>query len=302
MKNRIFQYILALCILAISGCETIATKDDIGNVQSKVSDVQDDFYATSMAISERFQAIETNTDERFSSVEKDIRELSEKADRLSSDTGSLSEQKALLSTGLSSINSEIRKVYGKIDELDYKFGEEIKKAEISSQQKDFEVRRDIEGLKKTYNDIISSISALSKNLSAIQNDMMSINKSQQVITDSVNKVAADVERNAAQNASIEKAFKKNTDIFLNELTRQESEIFVLKKKIEGLEKIASSGALTSGTGELLEISSGKKYYTVKKGDYLGKIAGNYKTSVRAIKAANNLKRDTIYIGQKLVIP
>lgn len=43
-------------------------------------------------------------------------------------------------------------------------------------------------------------------------------------------------------------------------------------------------------------------YTVKSGDSLWKIANSYNTTVNAIKSANNLKSDTLSIGQKLLIP
>lgn len=43
-------------------------------------------------------------------------------------------------------------------------------------------------------------------------------------------------------------------------------------------------------------------YTVKSGDYLGKIAGKHATTVTNIKSLNKLKSDTIYVGQKLKVP
>ena len=43
-------------------------------------------------------------------------------------------------------------------------------------------------------------------------------------------------------------------------------------------------------------------YVVKKGDVLGTIAQKHKVSVAQLKKANNLKKDTIFVGQKLVIP
>lgn len=42
-----------------------------------------------------------------------------------------------------------------------------------------------------------------------------------------------------------------------------------------------------------------EYYTVKKGDNLGKIATRYKTTVAKLQKLNNLKNDKIQIGQRL---
>ncbi len=43
-------------------------------------------------------------------------------------------------------------------------------------------------------------------------------------------------------------------------------------------------------------------HVVEKGHTLSAIAQAYGTSVEAIKKANNLKNDNIYVGQKLFIP
>ncbi len=44
------------------------------------------------------------------------------------------------------------------------------------------------------------------------------------------------------------------------------------------------------------------YYRVKKGDSLSKIAKKFGVSITQIKRANQLRRNTIYVGQKLKIP
>ena len=46
----------------------------------------------------------------------------------------------------------------------------------------------------------------------------------------------------------------------------------------------------------------KEIYTVKKGDSLWKIANKYNTTVEKLKSANNLKTNTLSVGQKLTIP
>jgi lysozyme len=49
-------------------------------------------------------------------------------------------------------------------------------------------------------------------------------------------------------------------------------------------------------------SEGEQMYTVQSGDNLTKIADKFKTSVRALRSANNLTTDQIKVGQKLKIP
>jgi LysM repeat protein len=49
-------------------------------------------------------------------------------------------------------------------------------------------------------------------------------------------------------------------------------------------------------------TNGDIIYAVKSGDTLSKIATNFHSSVKAIRSANNLKTDSIRVGQKLTIP
>lgn len=59
-------------------------------------------------------------------------------------------------------------------------------------------------------------------------------------------------------------------------------------------KTRQESALRSGVPE--------KVHTVKKGEYLAKIASGYGVTVAALKQRNALKSDVLAIGQKLVIP
>ncbi len=43
-------------------------------------------------------------------------------------------------------------------------------------------------------------------------------------------------------------------------------------------------------------------YRVKRGDSLSKIAKRFKTTVRELRRLNHLRRNTIYVGQKLLVP
>jgi LysM repeat protein len=57
-----------------------------------------------------------------------------------------------------------------------------------------------------------------------------------------------------------------------------------------------------GAAPASEAASGEQVYSVKSGDTLTKIAAQFGTSIKALRAANSLKTDSIKVGQKLKIP
>ncbi len=79
--------------------------------------------------------------------------------------------------------------------------------------------------------------------------------------------------------------------------KQAREMNELIKRVEGLLKksVASRPAPKQSRG------SGREH-VVESGHTLSAIAQAYGTTVKAIKSSNNLKSDSIYVGQKLFIP
>ena len=65
---------------------------------------------------------------------------------------------------------------------------------------------------------------------------------------------------------------------------------------------ATVTAQSADTYQPSSFNQGSTEYTVKRGDSLSKIANQFDTSVRAIKAANGLSSDLIRVGDKLVVP
>jgi LysM repeat protein len=64
-------------------------------------------------------------------------------------------------------------------------------------------------------------------------------------------------------------------------------------------------AVTAGTAATASVAGSDSTghaYTVKSGDSLTKIAGQFGVSVKALRTFNNLKTDKIVVGQKLNIP
>lgn len=104
------------------------------------------------------------------------------------------------------------------------------------------------------------------------------------------------------------AIAKRNNVSLNELyaANELNKASVLKVgqqikiPVEG-----GTGTITAATADTYQPSGynmSSESYTVKGGDTLSKIAKQYDTTVRAIKAANGKTSDMIRVGEKLVIP
>ena len=109
---------------------------------------------------------------------------------------------------------------------------------------------------------------------------------------------------------------KSGDTFSHIATNKKVTVKALREANPGLEPtklqigqklhIPPPTAPTMQTASLTSPASdpntGDPLYTVKSGDTLIKIAQDHKTTVRALRTANNLKTDGIKVGQKLKIP
>ena len=62
-------------------------------------------------------------------------------------------------------------------------------------------------------------------------------------------------------------------------------------------KILSAGGTSQGTK-----ASRTVIHVVARGDSLSKVSSRYNVTIRALKSANNLRKDTVFLGQKLRIP
>lgn len=67
-------------------------------------------------------------------------------------------------------------------------------------------------------------------------------------------------------------------------------------------KIDTKKSVKKVTHSSKKIPAGASVYEVKPGDCLSVVASRAGTTTKALRAANSLKSNTIYVGQKLVIP
>ena len=82
------------------------------------------------------------------------------------------------------------------------------------------------------------------------------------------------------------------------------EMFSGQGDIDRQANYTGSTRTSSGSGSTARQGGGREqwtYYTVKRGDSLGKIANKYHTTVSNIKKWNNLRGDTIHPGDKLKV-
>lgn len=75
-----------------------------------------------------------------------------------------------------------------------------------------------------------------------------------------------------------------------------------KLQIPAAADAPASGSSTVTPGALEMGHSGEQVYTVKSGDTLTKIAEQFGTTIKALRAENSLETDKIKVGQKLKIP
>ncbi len=295
MREKIFITIFSIGIaLIFNNCADIATKDDVETTKEKINNLEENFYTAIKQIGERFNKTEIEYKQSDEKINKNINEINDKVLILANEIGNLKD--------------EIKNVKGKIDEINFENSEKLKKLNDEFIEKNIEIRRDIEGIKKdiegvklVYNDLFSKTTTIHQSLiesqSNIKTDIVNLRDSQMKIVTTIQDLPNKIEQIDEKINQLDKKINEFTKTFLEELTRHESEIYQLKmqtseKKIEPTFETVKS-ILKSGK---------EKYHIVQKGESLSKIAKKYDTSVSEIRKLNNLKTDTVYPNQKLLIP
>lgn len=87
---------------------------------------------------------------------------------------------------------------------------------------------------------------------------------------------------------------------LLELNNLKSNIIFVGQKLK-VSNTTSKTPIVKKTTIAPKPTTSKTTYTVKNGDYLSKIANNYKMTVNTLKSLNNLQSDVIFVGQKLKV-
>ena len=182
------------------------------------------------------------------------------------------------------------------------------------------LRADMRVLEERVNKATGDVQALQVNYERLQQEVASVRQQLGAAAAGGGVAATEIQRLDSRISAVDAARKHDAEVIIGQVT---AELQKLGSNASGITRHASSsgaGATPSGrtpTGKRVTSSPGATGATgtpttsgteqgyehvVEKGQTLGAIARAYNTTVDAIKKANNLKNDTVFIGQKLFIP
>lgn len=138
-----------------------------------------------------------------------------------------------------------------------------------------------------------------QSLATLESRIKSIkNSSEKLAKEEVKKLSSEWDGVKKEQAHISKqinSLQRDQNSSTKMSKKLQEELLHIRKDIAEL-----STAMHSLSGVLSTSSS--TTYKVRKGDSLGIIAAKYKITIENLKKVNSLKKDTIYVGQKLLIP
>ncbi len=153
-------------------------------------------------------------------------------------------------------------------------------------------KMDSEILDQRVKDQNKSLAALEDRIKSVKESSEKLAKSEaKKLSSDWSSIKKEQEHLNKQIASLKQDYQSSSKIN----KQLQEELTQVRKDIANL-----SSAMHSLSGVLSK--SETSTYKVRKGDSLGIIASKHKITVENLKKVNNLKKDTIYVGQKLIIP
>ena len=174
------------------------------------------------------------------------------------------------------------------------------------------LRADMRILEERINKASGDVQALQVNYERLQQEVASVRQQLSSAAAGSGLAATEIQRLDSRINAVDNARKRDLEVIINQVT---TEIQKMGGSASGVSRRASSSgaertpAARVPAGKKAAASSGAAggseqgfEHVVEKGQSLSAIAKAYNTTVDAIKKANNLKGETIFIGQKLFIP
>lgn len=181
------------------------------------------------------------------------------------------------------------------------------------------LRADMRLLEDRVNRVVGDVQALQVNYERLQQQTASLHQQLSAAAAGGGVSPAAISQLDQRISAIDAARKRDNEVIINQVT---AEIQKLGGGAAGISRRASSPGPTpaarvpsgkriasspgaAGAGATPATAAGGEQgyeHVVEKGQYLSTIAKAYGVTIDQIKKANNLKNDTLYVGQKLFIP
>ncbi|MBI5821088.1 MAG: LysM peptidoglycan-binding domain-containing protein [Verrucomicrobia bacterium] len=178
------------------------------------------------------------------------------------------------------------------------------------------LRADMRVLEERVNKAAGDVQALQVNYERLQQEVAAVRQQIAAAAAGGGVAASEIQRLDSRINAVEAARKHDTEVIISQVT---AEIQKMGGSTSGISRRASSSGAAAPAGR---VPTGKRTsaspgaagaapaggseqgyeHVVEKGQSLSVIAKAYNTNIDAIKKANNLKSDTVFIGQKLFIP
>ena len=181
------------------------------------------------------------------------------------------------------------------------------------------LRADMRLLEERINKTAGDVQALQTNYERLQQEVVTVRQQLGAAAAGGGVAATEIQRLDQRISSVDAARKHDAEVIITQVT---GELAKLGANTSGISRRATSsgagptpaGRTAGGRGKIVTSSPGANNaapaagaeqgyeHVVEKGQTLSGIAKAYNTTVDAIKKSNNLKNDTVFIGQKLFIP
>ncbi|HOJ30730.1 MAG TPA: LysM peptidoglycan-binding domain-containing protein [bacterium] len=277
MRNPQTILLAFILCLGLTGCTTVAMKDDVSILKEEIE--------------QKLAANETTSSNRFQEVNTRIEQLQQTQEQ----------QQASLLKLAEGLKTQVNDLKIAFDDSAQNQGKEFELFKKNQNEKNNQFTQDIETLRKSQNDLIKTSVSLTDSMVNYQKDLLGVKTSMQQIATEIDALSTKkyVQKEEIENTKKEiyQQIQQMQQVLVSEITRQESEIFALKQALKTLE----SSRKIENTPPTKE-SAEKTYHIVKKGETLSSIAKKYGTTMKKIKEANNMKTDIVTTGQKLLIP
>ncbi|MCM8815205.1 MAG: LysM peptidoglycan-binding domain-containing protein [Candidatus Omnitrophica bacterium] len=274
MKRKVQKFLIMLSsVFIFAGCTTIASREDLDAFKTEIDRRLEIMNDASLKKSKEIDESISNLKQMYQQQQETLMSLAEE------NRGRIQELKIAIDDSMQSHRREF---------------EFFKK---NQEEKNVQFAQDIDTI-KSQNELMRTSASLMDSMVNLQKDILALKTSLQQVASEFDAMTNRKFVDEAEILKLKKYYDGQIEALLNEIVRQESDIFMLKQIYQQKQPLQEFGGSSFQPKE----KSSERYHTVKKGETLNIIAKKYGTTTQKLREINKLNGDTITIGQKLVIP